>query len=85
MKRYHEDAFSSDEDDFEQAMAREVEGFNYFEDDDDFEHALVRSLHRTEQLGGALGPLFAFRSRWVEDVGGGMWWTTHSSTRIWNR
>ena len=62
MKRYHEDAFSSeDEDDFEQAMAREVEGFDYYSDDSDFEHAMVRSLHRTEQLGGALGPLFAFR------------------------
>ena len=61
MKRQHAEAFSSDEDDFEQALAREVEGFNYFEDEDeDFDHALVRSLDRTEQLGGALGPLFRF-------------------------
>ena len=61
MKRLHEDAFSSDDEDFEQAMAREVEGFGYFSDDSDWEHAMVRSLDRTEQLGGALGPLFAFR------------------------
>ena len=62
MKRYHAEAFSSDDDDdFDQAMAREVEGFNYFEEDEEFEHAMVRSLDRTEQLGGALGPLFAFR------------------------
>ena len=61
MKRSHAEAFSSDDDDFDQAMAREVEGFNYFEEDEDFEHAMVRSLDRTEQLGGALGPLFTFR------------------------
>ena len=62
MKRYHaEDPFPSDDEDFEQAMAREVDGFDYFSDDSDFEHAMVRSLDRTEQLGGALGPLFAFR------------------------
>ena len=62
MKRYHaEDPFCSDDEDFEQAMAREVEGFDYFSDDSDFEHAMVRSLDRTEQMGGALGPLFHFR------------------------
>ena len=61
MKRYHaEDPFGSD-DDFEQAMAREAEGFDYFEEDEDFEHAMVRSMDREEQLGGALGPLFHFR------------------------
>ena len=56
-------------------MAREVEGFDYFEEDEDFDHALVRSLHRTEQLGGALGPLFTFhmqsagrRRRWRDIV-----------------
>ena len=59
MKRYHAETFSSDDD---QVMAREVEGFNYFEEDDeDFEHAMVRALDRTKQLGGALGPLFRFR------------------------
>ena len=62
MKRYHaEDPFCSDDEDFEQAMAREVEGFDYFSDDSDFEHAMLRSLDREEQLGGALGPLFHFR------------------------
>ena len=62
MKRYHaEDPFGSDEEDFDQAMAREVEGFDYLSDDSDFEHAMVRSLDREEQLGGALGPLFHFR------------------------
>ena len=56
-------------------MAREVDGFQYFSDDSEFEHAMVRSLDRTEQLGGALGPLFAFRMqpvgrrrRWRETV-----------------
>ena len=59
MKRTHEDAFSSDE---EEAMAREVEGFGVLSDDDSqFEHAMVRSLDRSEQFGGALGPLFRFR------------------------
>ena len=49
---------------------------NYFSsDDEDFDHALVRALDRTEQLGGALGPLFEFRMesagrrrRWRETV-----------------
>ena len=59
MKRSHETYFSSDEE--EEAMAREAEGFQYFEDEDDFEHAMVRSLDRSEQFGGALGPLFRFR------------------------
>ena len=76
MKRSHADEpFSSDDEDFEQAMAREVDGFQYFSDDSEFEHAMVRSLDRTEQLGGALGPLFAFRMqpvgrrrRWRETV-----------------
>ena len=36
--------------------------YDYFSDEDDaWEHAMVRSLDRTEQLGGALGPLFSFR------------------------
>ena len=62
MKRYHEnDPFDSD-DDFEQAMASEAEGFNYFSDEDsNWEHAMVRALDSSEQLGGALGPLFTFR------------------------
>ena len=76
MKRRHEeDAFYSEDDDFEQAMAREVDGFQYFSDDSDFEHAMVRSLNRTDQLGGALGPLFHFRlqpigrrRRWRDSV-----------------
>ena len=56
MKRTQEDVYvSNDEDDFEQALAREMEN------DDAFEHAMVRALHRTEQFGGALGPLFRFR------------------------
>ena len=56
MKRTRE------EEEFQQAMAREVEGFGYFSDDDDaWEHAMVRSLDREEQFGGALGPLFQFR------------------------
>ena len=69
------DTFSSDDEAFEQAMAREVDGFQYFSDDSDFEHAMVRSLDREEQLGGALGPLFHFRMqpvgrrrRWRETV-----------------
>ena len=44
-------------------------------DEDEWEHAMVRSLHRTEQLGGALGPLFRFtmepagwRRRWRDIV-----------------
>ena len=53
MKRTQEDAFSSD--DIEQALAREMEN------DDAFEHAMVRSLDRSEQFGGVLGPLFRFR------------------------
>ena len=76
MKRgIEDDVFSSDDEEFEQAMAREVDGFQYFSDDSDFEHAMVRSLDRTEQLGGALGPLFEFRlqpvgrrRRWRETV-----------------
>ena len=61
MKRSLENYFSSDDDEFEEALAREVEGFHYFSDDSDLEHAMVRSLDREEQLGGALGPLFQFR------------------------
>ena len=58
MKRTH-DNVSSDE---EEAMAREVEGFGVLSDDDSqFEHAMVRSLDRSEQFGGVLGPLFRFR------------------------
>ena len=36
---------------------------NYFSGDEDeaWEHTMVRSLDRSEQLGGALGPLFHFR------------------------
>ena len=50
---------------------------NYFsgDEDDAWEHAMVRALDRTEQLGGALGPLFTFRMepagrrrRWRETV-----------------
>ena len=76
MKRHHqEEPFDSD-DDFEQAMASEVEGFNYFSDEDsNWEHAMVRALDRNEQLGGALGPLFTFllepigrRRRWRDTV-----------------
>ena len=55
MKRTHEDAFSSDEE------IDQAEGFDYFSDDEAFEHAMVRSLDRSEQFGGALGPLFWFR------------------------
>ena len=70
MKRTRE------EDEFEQAMAQEVDGFQDFEDEDDaWEHAMVRSLNREEQFGGALGPLFRFtmepigrRRRWRETV-----------------
>ena len=55
----------------------ETEEFDYFsdEDDSDWDHALVRSLDRTEQVGGTLGPLFTFelerigrRRRWRETV-----------------
>ena len=76
MKRYHqEEPFDSD-DDFEQAMVRESEGFNYFSDDDsNWEHFMVRALDRVEQLGGDLGPLFTFRlesagrrQRWRDTV-----------------
>ena len=62
MKRYHENEPLDSDDDFEQAMVRESEGFNYFSDDDsNWEHFMVRALDRVEQLGGALGPLFTFR------------------------
>ena len=78
MKRVHlEEPFDSEEEDsFEQAMARETEGFNYFVDEDSaWEHAMVRALDREEQLGGARDPLFRFqleqagrRRRWRETV-----------------
>ena len=44
-------------------MKRTHQDENYFssDDDSDWDHALVRALDRTEQLGGALGPLFTFR------------------------
>ena len=71
MKRTQD---NTDEEEIEQAMPREVE-VDYFDDDEEFEHAMVRSLDRTEQLGGALGPLFHFRMeragrrrRWRETV-----------------
>ena len=52
MKRTHEDAEPEE---------------NYFSSDDEvWEHAMVRALDRTEQLGGALGPLFTFR---MEPIG----------------
>ena len=49
---------------------------DYFSDEDDaWDHALVRALDRTEQVGGALGPLFTFelerigrRRRWRDTV-----------------
>ena len=57
MKRQHAEAFSSDEEQMGSALVED-----YFDGGDDaWEHAMVRSLHRTEQLGGALGPLFDFR------------------------
>ena len=61
MKRSHETYLSSDEEELEEAMAREAEGFGFSDDDSHFEHAMVRSLDRSEQFGGALGPLFQFR------------------------
>ena len=57
--------FSSDDDEFEEALAGEVEGFDYFSGDEEMERAMVRSLDRTEQLGGALGPLFEFRMQQI--------------------
>ena len=42
-------------------MKRAVEEDYFSSDDDAWEQAMVRSLDRTEQLGGALGPLFHFR------------------------
>ena len=57
MKRVHQDS----EEEIEQTMAREAEGFGFEEDDPQWEHAMVRSMHRSEQFGGALGPLFRFR------------------------
>ena len=56
-------------------MARELEQFDYFSGDEEWERTMVRSLDRTEQLGGALDPLFQFqmeqigrRRRWRESV-----------------
>ena len=67
MKRTREDAFFSSDEEFEEVMAQEAGGFQYFDDEDsDWEHAMVRSLDRTVQLGGALGPLFEFR---MEQIG----------------
>ena len=67
MKRYREDEPFDSDDDFEQAMAREAEGFDCFSDEDsNWEHAMVRALDRREQLGGALSPLFTFR---MEPIG----------------
>ena len=39
---------------------------DYFSGDEAWEQAMVRSLDRTEQIGGALGPLFRFR---LEQIG----------------
>ena len=61
MKRSNADSYFSSDDEFDQALASEVDGFHYFSGDEELERAMVRSLDRTEQLGGALGPLFEFR------------------------
>ena len=69
MKRTFEEAYLSSDEEVEealvQALDREEGGplDDYFSSDDESEwdHALVRALDRTEQLGGALGPLFNFR------------------------
>ena len=45
MKRYHQI----------------IEEDYFSSEDDEWDHALVRALDRTEQVGGALGPLFTFR------------------------
>ena len=83
MKRSHADEpFSSDED-FEQAMAREVDGFQYFSDDSEFEHAMVRSLDRTEQLGVPSAPCLPSECNpLVGAEDGGRLSTIHSFTLI---
>ena len=61
MKRSSQDAYFSSDEEWEEAMVDELESFDYFSGDEEWERAMVRSLDRTEQLGGALGPLFQFR------------------------
>ena len=68
MKRTFEDIYLSSDEELEealvQAMDHEEEGplDEYFDENDEgWEHAMVRSLDRSEQFGGALGPLFRFR------------------------
>ena len=66
MKRSSEDDYFSSDEEWDQAMASILDDYDYFSGDEAWERAMVRSLDRTEQLGGALGPLFSFR---MEQIG----------------
>ena len=61
MKRSLDDYFSDTDEEWEQTLASALDDYDYFSDNEAWEQAMVRSLDRTEQLGGALGPLFSFR------------------------
>ena len=73
MKRTHDYLDDEEEQALDQVEGESLE--NYFSSDDDWDHAMVRALDRSEQVGGALGPLFRFnmvpagrRRRWRDTV-----------------